>query len=53
MGDRNTSTVFTAGLQGIRLALTMALEDWDKGNRRQKVIIYTDNQAVIRTVNNR
>ncbi len=52
MGDSNTSTVFTAELQGIRLALTMALEDWDKGNRRRKVVIYTDNQAAIRTTNN-
>jgi hypothetical protein len=29
----------------------MTLEDWDRGNRRQKAIIYTDNQA-IRTANN-
>ena len=30
----------------------MALDDWDKGNRRKKLIIYTDNQAAIRTVGN-
>ena len=30
----------------------MGLEDWDKGNRRQKAVIYTDNQAAIRTTNN-
>jgi hypothetical protein len=52
MGDSNTSTVFTAKLQGIRLALTMTLEDWDKGKRRQKAVVYTDNQAAIRTANN-
>ena len=52
MGDSTTSTVFAAELQGIRLALIVALEDWDKGNRRKKLIIYTDNQAAIRTVGN-
>jgi ribonuclease HI len=52
MRENNTSTVFTAELQGIRLALTIALEVWDKGNRRQKTLIYTDNQAAIRTANN-
>jgi ribonuclease HI len=52
MEDSNTSTVFTAELQSIRLALTMALEGWDKGNRRQKAVIYTDDQAAIRTANN-
>jgi ribonuclease HI len=52
MGDSDTSTVYAAELQGIRLALIMALKDWDKGNRRNKVIIYTDNQAAIRTVGN-
>jgi hypothetical protein len=50
MGDSATSTVYAAELQGIRLALTMALEDWSKGHRRTKVVIYTDNQAAIRTV---
>lgn len=52
MGDSNTSTVFAAELQGIRLALIMALEDWNKGNRRKKLVIYTDNHAAIRTVRN-
>ena len=52
MGDSDTSTVFVAELQGIRLALIMALEDWNKGSRRKKLIIYTDNQAAIRTVGN-
>ncbi len=52
MGDSDTLTVFAAEFQGIRLALIMALEDWNKGNRRKKLIIYTDNQAAIRTVGN-
>ncbi|KAH8760873.1 hypothetical protein BGZ57DRAFT_905007 [Hyaloscypha finlandica] len=52
MGDSSMSTVCAAELQGIRLALMMALQDWDKGNRRKKLIIYTDNQAAIRTVGN-
>ena len=52
MGDNSTSTVYAAELQGIRLALIIALEDWNKGNRRKKLIIYTDNQAAIRTVGN-
>jgi hypothetical protein len=51
MGD-TTSTVFAAKLQGIRLALMMALEDWNKGNRRKKLIIYSDNQASIMAVGN-
>lgn len=53
MGDSNTSTVFAAELHIIKLAFTMALEDWDKGNGRRKVVIYTDNQAAIKTGNNR
>ena len=52
MGDSSMSTVYAAELQGIRLALMIALEDWDKGSRRKKLIIYTDNQAAIRTVGN-
>jgi ribonuclease HI len=50
MGDSTTSTVYAAELQGIRLALKIALDDWKKGSRRKKLIIYTDNQAAIRTV---
>lgn len=50
IGDSTTSTVFAAELQGIRLALIIALEDWKNGNRRKKLIIYTDSQAAIRTV---
>ena len=47
MGDSTTSTVYAAELQGIRLALKIALDDWNKGSRRKKLIIYTDNQAAI------
>jgi len=43
MGDSSTSTIFAAELQGIRLVLIVVLEDWNKGSRRKKLIIYTDN----------
>jgi hypothetical protein len=52
MGDSKTSTVFAAELQGIGLALIIVLEDWNKGNRRKKLVNYTDNQAAIRRVRN-
>lgn len=48
MGNSETSTVYTAELQGIKLALEIADEDADKGNKREKLIIFTDNQAAIR-----
>ncbi|PQE05356.1 zinc knuckle protein [Rutstroemia sp. NJR-2017a BBW] len=43
-----TSTVYAAELQGIKLALDIADEDAEKGNKRDKLIIFTDNQAAIR-----
>jgi ribonuclease HI len=49
MGDDTVSTVYAGELQGIILALQMAQEDRDRGNRRTKVLIYTDNQAAIRS----
>ncbi|EGU81546.1 hypothetical protein FOXB_07941, partial [Fusarium oxysporum f. sp. conglutinans Fo5176] len=49
MGDDTTSTVYAGELQGISLALQIAQEDRTKGNRRSKVMIYTDNQAAIRS----
>lgn len=52
MGDGNTSTVYVAELQGVKLALQIAEEDLERGNRRNKVIIYTDNQAAIRASGN-
>lgn len=50
--DSETSTVYAAGLQGIRLALQIADEDAERGNKRDRLIIFTDNQAVIRTFQN-
>jgi len=52
IGDSTTSTVYAAEFQGIRIALMIAMDDWSKGNRKQKLIIYIDNQATIRTVEN-
>lgn len=50
MGDETISTAFAAELQGIRLALDITLAEWERGERRTKVTIYTDNQAAIRAV---
>jgi ribonuclease HI len=47
MGDETVSTVYPGELQGIILALQIAQEDRGRGNRRKKVLIYTDNQAAI------
>jgi ribonuclease HI len=52
MGDSETSTVYAAELQGIRLALQSADEDAERGNKRDRLIIFTDNQAAIRTFQN-
>ncbi|EEY23737.1 conserved hypothetical protein [Verticillium alfalfae VaMs.102] len=49
MGADTTSTVYAGELQGIILALWMALADRAKGNIRSKILIYTDNQAAIRS----
>ncbi|RKK06295.1 hypothetical protein BFJ66_g18528, partial [Fusarium oxysporum f. sp. cepae] len=49
MGDDTTSTVYAGELQGISLALQIAQEDRSRGNSRSKVLIYTDNQAAIRS----
>jgi len=43
MGDGNKSVVYVAALQGIKLALLIAAEDTERGTRRNKIIIYTDN----------
>ena len=48
MGNRETSTVYAAELQGINLALQIADDDAKKGNKRDRVVIFTDNQAAIR-----
>jgi ribonuclease HI len=49
MGNSETSTVYAAELQGIKLALEIAVEDKERGNKRDKVVVFTDNQAAIRT----
>lgn len=47
--NSKTSTVYAAEFQGIKLALEIAVEDEEKGNKRDKVIVFTDNLAAIRT----
>tara|TARA_R110002060_G_scaffold45792_2_gene57126 strand:+ start:281 stop:802 length:522 start_codon:yes stop_codon:yes gene_type:complete len=49
MGDSETSTVYAAELQGIRLTLQIADEDAERANKKDRLIIFTDNQAAIRT----
>lgn len=49
MGDSETSTVYAAELQGIKLALQMAVEEAERGHQWHKLVIFTDNQAAIRT----
>ncbi|RYO78316.1 hypothetical protein DL764_010130 [Monosporascus ibericus] len=49
MGKASVSTVYAAELQGIILALQIAQEDRGRGNTREKTILYTDNQAAIRS----
>lgn len=50
MGDDTVSTVYAGELQGISLALQIAQEDRSQGNIRKKILIYSDNQAAIRSV---
>jgi hypothetical protein len=49
MGDGETSTIYAAGLQGIKLAIQIADEVIGKRHTREKLVIFTDNQAAIRT----
>ncbi|KAF6788745.1 zinc knuckle [Colletotrichum musicola] len=49
MGDDATSTVYAGELQGVILALEIAQADKENGNNRSRVLIYTDNQAAIRS----
>lgn len=49
MGSDDTSTVYAGELQGISLALQIAQQDRAEGHRRSRVLIYTDNQAAIRS----
>jgi ribonuclease HI len=50
MGPDTVSTVYAAELQGISLALQIARAYAARGGGRQKVAIYTDNQAAIWSV---
>jgi ribonuclease HI len=50
MGPDTVSTVYAAELQGISLALQIARAYAAQGGGRQKVAIYTDNQAAICSV---
>ncbi|KAJ6436935.1 ebs-bah-phd domain-containing protein [Purpureocillium lavendulum] len=49
MGTEDVSTVYAGELQGISLALDIAQRDRAEGYRLSKVVIYTDNQAAIRS----
>ncbi|KAJ3552812.1 hypothetical protein NPX13_g11028 [Xylaria arbuscula] len=48
MGRDTVSTVYAGELQGINMALQLA-QDQRQGRRRDKAILYTDNQAAIRS----
>jgi ribonuclease HI len=50
LGKETKSTVYVAELQGINLALGIAQETNSHENNWEKIIIYTDNQAAIRSV---
>ncbi|PQE27487.1 zinc knuckle protein [Rutstroemia sp. NJR-2017a BVV2] len=52
IGNSETSTVYTTELQSIKLALEITDEDTEKENKRNKLIIFTDNQAAIRAFQN-
>jgi hypothetical protein len=43
MGNSETSTVYAVELQGIKLALEIAVEDKERGNKRERVVVFTDN----------
>ena len=45
IGTDTTSTVYAAKLQGISLALQIALDYANRGGERRDIAIYTDNQA--------
>jgi hypothetical protein len=48
MGTSDTTTVHAGELQGIKLALLIASDDQEAGRKRDKIVIYTYNQAAIR-----
>ena len=47
MGTDATSTVYTAELQGINLALTIATAEVDISTFKRYINIFADNQAAI------
>ena len=49
MRNNETSTVYAAELQGINLALQIQDEDTEKRSKKNREVIFTDNQAAIRT----
>jgi hypothetical protein len=49
IGNSETSTVYAAELQGINLAFQIVDNDVEKGNKRDRVVIFMDNQVAIRT----
>ena len=49
MGSEDVSNVYAGELQGISLALDIARQDHAEGYQRSKILIYTDNQAAIRS----
>ena len=49
MGTEDASTVYAGELQGISLALDIAHQYRVENYQRSKILIYTDNQAAIRT----
>ena len=49
IGDSKTSTVYAVELQGIKLALQIIDEDVERGNKKDRLIIFIDNQVAIRT----
>jgi ribonuclease HI len=50
MGKNTTSTVYAGELQGIILALEIAQKNRQQNHRKTKMVIYTNNQAAIRSL---
>jgi ribonuclease HI len=52
MGKSTTSNIYAAELRGIEMALQIALDTHASTNTPRSCVIFTDNQAVIRTIAN-
>ncbi|PQE30852.1 zinc knuckle protein [Rutstroemia sp. NJR-2017a WRK4] len=48
IGNSETSTIYIVELQSIKLVLQIIDKDIEKGNRKEKVVIFIDNQVAIR-----